>query len=192
VVRVGDEYIMAYGDWERICFATSRDGKEFARRIGSRGKTGVFGEGEGTNTRDPILLLTKGLWHCYYTAYPNKMGYDFCRTSPDLEHWTDSFVVAYGGSAGNNPYSAECPHVVEPEPGVYFLFRTQRYGEDAQTSVYRSANPRNFGIDDDSYLVTRMPIAAPEIVLHKGQYYIASLLPSLKGIRIAKLRWEMK
>ena len=35
-----------------------------------------------------------------------------------------------------------------------------------------------------------LPVAAPEIIEHEGQTYIASLLPSLKGIRIAKLEWE--
>jgi hypothetical protein len=189
VVQHQGQYVMAYGDWNHICFATSKDGKEFERRVGPHGKTGLFGEGEGANTRDPMLLFTRGLWHCYYTAYPNRRGYDFCRTSADLEQWSDSFVVAYGGAAGTGGCSAECPHVVEPVPGVYFLFRTQRYGENMQTSVYRSANPRNFGIEDDSYLVGTMPIAAPEIILHEGQYYIASLVPSLKGIQIARLSW---
>jgi len=32
-------------------------------------------------------------------------------------------------------------------------------------------------------------VAAPEIVLHKGEYYIAALMPNLNGIRIARLRW---
>lgn len=190
VVKHQGRYIMAYGDWNHICFATGADGKSFERRIQPNGKTGVFGEGEGSNTRDPMLLFTNGLWHCHYTAHPNRQGSVFCRTSPDLNKWSDSSVVAYGGSAGTGPSSAECPHVVEPAPGVYFLFRTQRYGEDAQTSVYRSTNPSGFGIDDDSRLVGTMPIAAPEIILHHGQYYIASLLPGLKGIRIARLRWE--
>jgi hypothetical protein len=36
----------------------------------------------------------------------------------------------------------------------------------------------------------RLPVAAPEIVEHEGRTYIASLLPSLKGIRIARLEWE--
>jgi SAM-dependent methyltransferase len=38
-------------------------------------------------------------------------------------------------------------------------------------------------------LVGRLPVAAPEIIEHDGQTYIASLLPSLKGIRIARLEW---
>jgi hypothetical protein len=37
-----------------------------------------------------------------------------------------------------------------------------------------------------------MPFAAPEIVESDGQLYIATLLPSLKGIQIAKLRFAPK
>jgi hypothetical protein len=33
-------------------------------------------------------------------------------------------------------------------------------------------------------------VAAPEIIEHDGQTYIASLLPQLDGIRIAKLGWR--
>ena len=47
----------------------------------------------------------------------------------------------------------------------------------------------NFGINDDQFLLGTLPLAAPEIIEHEGQTYIASLLPSLKGIRIAKLEW---
>jgi hypothetical protein len=35
-------------------------------------------------------------------------------------------------------------------------------------------------------------VAAPEIIFTRGEYYIAALLPSLKGIRIAKLKWVKK
>jgi hypothetical protein len=34
-----------------------------------------------------------------------------------------------------------------------------------------------------------LPVAAPEIVKHNGEYFIAALLPSLKGIQIARLEW---
>jgi hypothetical protein len=47
----------------------------------------------------------------------------------------------------------------------------------------------DFGINDDRFLVGMLPVAAPEIIEHDGQTYIASLLPSLKGIRIARLEW---
>lgn len=189
VVRWNGLYHMVYGDWEHMCFATSQDGKEFTRRILPDGTTGVFTEGPGQNTRDPVLLFTKGKWHMYYTAFPRGKGYNFCRTSTDLREWSDSMIVAYGGRAGNNPFSCECPHVIETQPGLYHLFRTQMYGENAQTSVYQSRNPYNFGIDDDHYFVCTLPAAAPEIIFHEGQYYMAALLPSLEGIQIAKLRF---
>lgn len=187
VVRWNGLYHMAYGDWDHLCFASSEDGKTFTRRILANGQTGVFTEGPGQNTRDPVLLMTRNRWHLYYTAFPRGKGYVFCRTSPDLHDWSDSMIVAYGGRAGNHPFSCECPHVVETEPGLYHLFRTQMYGEGAQTSVYQSRNPYNFGIDDDHGFVCTLPVAAPEIILHDGQYYIAALLPSLQGIQIARL-----
>ena len=188
VVKHDGAYLMFYGDWENICLATSHDGKNFTRVLNDRGLAGMFTEGRGNNTRDPMVIRIGDLWHCYYTAYPDRKGAVFCRTSPDLKEWSDSRIVAFGGRAGTNPYSAECPHVIYLE-GYYYLFRTQRYGADAQTSVYRSKDPMDFGIEDDKYFVCTLPVAAPEVISHEGEYYIASLLPSLKGIRVARLHW---
>ncbi len=189
VVKVGSRYYMAYGDWEHICLAIGEDGKSFTRLRGPENKTGMFTEGLGANTRDAMLLEVDGTWHCYYTAYPNRQGAVFCRLSKNLAHWSDSVTVASGGQAGANPYSAECPHVV-PHEGRYYLFRTQRYGKEAQTSIYHSTDPLMFGINQDQhYFLKTLPVAAPEIILQGGKYYIASLLPSLKGIQIARLQW---
>jgi hypothetical protein len=189
VVRHGGLYHMAYGDWDNICFATSRDGKHFERVVQPNGKTAVFTEGPRANTRDPMLIKIDGLWHCYYTAFPNGRGYGYCRTSPDLKTWSDSFVVSYGGKVGPGACDNECPQVVEPEPGLFFYLRNENYGANARNWVYASRNPRNFGIDDDSKLVRDWHLAAPEIIHHDGKYYIAALLDSLKGIKIAKLKW---
>jgi hypothetical protein len=128
------------------------------------------------------------IYYCYYTAYPNRVGAVYCRTSEDLRQWSESRVVARGGQAGDGPYSAECPHVVARH-GWYYLFRTQRYGQQAVTSVYRSADPLDFGVDDDRCFVGTLPVAAPEIVRVGDQDYLAALLPSLKGIQIARLTW---
>jgi hypothetical protein len=99
--------------------------------------------------------------------------------------------VAFGGQATDHPYAAECPFVVEVEPGQFYLFRTQKYGRDARTSVYYSKDPLNFGINDDAkYFVTVLPVAAPEIIQLEGKWFIAALLPSLKGIQIAPLEWK--
>jgi len=188
VLRVGGLYHMLYGDWEHICPATSTDGKAFTRQLNARGRTGMFSEGLGANTRDPMVLPLGDMYYCYYTAYPHRKGAVYCRGSADLRTWGDSQMVAFGGSAGTGPFSAECPFVAHhKESRFYYLFRTQRYGVDAQTSVYRSREPLDFGLDDDEHLVGTLPVAAPEIIMHQGIHYIASLLPSLKGIRIAQL-----
>jgi hypothetical protein len=189
VVKWKGQYVMAYGDWNRICFATSQDGKHFERVVQPDGRTGVFGEGIGTNTRDPMLIRIGDLWYCYYTALPGGRGYGFCRTSPDLKTWSHSCVVSYGGRVGAERWENECPHVVEPEPGVYYYFRNQYYGRNARNWVYRSTNPLNFGIDNDEGLLRSWHLAAPEVILHEGEYYIASLLDSLKGVKIARLKW---
>ena len=193
VMRYRGEYLMFYGDFEHICLARGMDGKTFARQLGPDGKSGMFSEGLGDNTRDPMVLRIGDLFYLYYTAYPNRMGADYVRTSPDLRTWSPSKKVAAGGAAGTNPYSAECPFVYRHQAsGVYYLFRTQRYGENSQTSIYRSKDPADFGVDNDKYLVGTIPFAAPEIIDHEGQTYIAALLPSLKGIQVARLKFAPK
>jgi len=191
VVKVKGIYHMAYGDWVNICFATSADGKRFERVIRAGGKTGAFSEGPRANTRDPMLIKIGELWHCYYTGSSpsNSLGYIYCRTSPDLEKWSPSCVVCYGGLVGNGRWITECPHVVEPGPGWFYLFRNQYYGRKQRNWVYRSNNPLHFAIDDDTNLVCSLPVAAPEIIHHEGKYYIAALNPDLDGIRIARLKW---
>jgi hypothetical protein len=188
VVKLASFYHMFYGDWEHICLAIGMDGKTFARQFAAGGKSGMFSQAAGANTRDSMLLSVGDTHYCYYTAHPEQRGAVYCRTSKDLRQWSDATVVAAGGKAGTGPGSAECPHVVAYN-GWYYLFRTQHYGKDAQTSVYRSKDPLDFGVNDDRFLVCQLPIAAPEIVQHDGQYYVAALLPSLKGIQVAKLEW---
>jgi len=193
VISVSNVFHMFYGDWENICVATSVDGKNFTRRSNEKGRTGMFTEGQGNNTRDPMVISINGKWHCYYTAFPNKEGAVYCRTSSDTRQWSASKIVAFGGEAGTNSFSAECPFVVEFTPGEFYLFRTQRYGSNAITRIYHSHDPLQFGVNEDSkYLVGSLPIAAPELILRHGEWYIAALAPSLKGIRLARLEWVRK
>ncbi len=187
VIKTQGRYWMIYGDWDNIRLATSNDGKKFTR-LTDAGV--IFSEGPNVNNRDPMLLFTQDKWHCYYTAFPARHGYVFCRTSDNLLNWSDSFIVSYGGKAGNNPYSCECPHVVELMPDSYFLFRTQYYGPGAQTTIYQSGNPLHFGIDNDSGYVCQLNLCAPEIVKLDDKYYIAALNPNLDGIRITRLHWK--
>jgi hypothetical protein len=201
VIKVGNIFHMFYGDWVNICHATSKDGKKFTRIIQDNSKTGMFTEGPGNNTRDIMLLPHANKWFAYYTAYPNRQGMVYVRTSKDFKNWSPSSVVAYGGRAGTNAYSSECPHVVKLSDTDFYLFKTQTYGpfkkgnfrkRDApQTSIYRSNDPMMFGINQDRrYFVCTLPVAAPEIIHYNNSYYIAALNEgALDGIRIAKLVW---
>jgi hypothetical protein len=204
VVKVGDMYHLFYGDWVNICHATSKDGKSFTRVTQDSGKTGMFTEGPGNNTRDVMLLPHDGRWFAYYTAYPNRQGMVYVRTTEDFKTWSQSMVVAFGGQAGTGATQAECPHVVKLAPHEFYLFKTQTYGPQKgsnirqrgapQTSVYYSQDPTMFGINqDERYFVCTLPAAAPEIIYHEGRHYIAALNEgALDGIRIARLTWVRK
>ncbi len=50
----------------------------------------------------------------------------------------------------------------------------------------------NFGVNDDRFLVSTLPVAAPEIVEHGAQLYVACVFQGWKEIRIAKLKWAPK
>ena len=200
VVKAGDTYHLFYGDWVNICHAKSKDGKKFTRVIQADGKTGMFTEGPGNNTRDIMLIQYAGKWFAYYTAYPNRQGMVYVRTSEDFKNWSQSSVVAFGGQAGTNAFSSECPHVVKLDDDDFYLFKTQTYGPfkgdirkrgAPKSSVYHSSNPMMFGINqDERYFVCTLPVAAPEIIHYKNRHYIAALNEgALDGIRIAKLVW---
>jgi hypothetical protein len=215
VIKVGDTYHLFYGDWVNICHATSKDGKSFTRVVGDNGKTGMFSEGAGNNTRDVMLLPDAGKWFAYYTAYPNRQGMVFVRTTEDFKTWSPSTVVSFGGQAGTGATQSECPHVVKLGPHEFYLFKTQTYGSQKgsdpalargqappakagvrqrgvpQTSVYYSSDPMMFGINQDArYFICTLPVAAPEIIYYEGRYYIAALNEgALDGIRIARLTW---
>ncbi len=192
--KIGNEYLMVYGDWESICLARSRDGKTFARQLNRDGKSGMFNEGLGNNTRDAMITVIGNTYYIYYTANPEQKGAIYCRTSTDLKTWSDSQIVSFGGSNGEGWSDAEVPYVLyHPQERAYYLFRTHSPpdGEgDYLTSVYRSEDPLDFGIGNDDYLVTTFDAEAGWIIKDGTQYYIASVKPGLTGYRIARLKWE--
>jgi hypothetical protein len=192
VFRSNGLFFMVYGDWLRICLAVSTDGKTFERVQNANGQPDLF-TGPYYNSRDPMMLRVGNQWHCYYMGSMPGVLYQsaiFCRTSYDFTAWSEPMMVSAGGMASIPPtmFDAECPFVVERN-GWYYLFRNQIYGPNAQNTQYVSRNPLSFGVGDDRYRIGTMPVAAPEIVLHQGQYYIAALMPNLDGIRIARLRF---
>ncbi|MFH0759453.1 MAG: hypothetical protein V2B15_19355 [Bacteroidota bacterium] len=197
-------YSMFYGDWSRICLARGRNGKNFQRVLNPEtGEPGLFTEDFGephhlNHARDAMVLKNGETYHCYYTSHSNletQEGAAYCRTSNDLVHWSESVMVSRTPPYGSNSpkYSDECPHVVYlEESGYYYLFVTQIYGQQSQTTVYASPDPLSFGIGDDSRVIARLPVAAPEILFLEGQWYIASTMPGLDGIHMARLKWEAR
>ena len=191
VIQAEGAYQMFYGDWEHICRAQSADGRTFTRVLNAANHSAIFDEGGGNNTRDPMVLKIGNTYNAYYTAFPGGVGSVYLRTSTDLVTWSASKIVSKGGAGGAGALDAECPFVVaRPDLGVYYLFRTQHYAPPpAQTTVYRSPDPTDFGVNDDKYRIGTLPVAAPEIFQFNGQWYIAAVRPNLDGIQVAKLRW---
>lgn len=194
-------YFMFYGDWNRICLAESNDGKVFTRVINKDKNPSLF-TGSLYNTRDPMVMKAKDTYFCYYTGHIMKDDKSdhpkaaiFCRTSKDLVNWSDEITVSSGGSASTLTDwfggDCECPFVI----GIndrYVLFRNQVYGKNSMNTQYCSWDPLNFGINVDDYLVSHLPVAAPEIIKVKKQYYIFALKPDFDGIMAAKLRFVKK
>ena len=201
VIKEDNFYYLFYGDWRRICLAKSMDGKNFERVIDGDGEPDLFTEHAfepypNNTARDPMVIKQGNTYYCYYTSHTStdvQDGAAYCRTSLNMKDWSASVMVSHTAPyRGNSPkYSDECPHVVYmPESGLYYFFVTQLYGMDPQTTVYASPNPMYFGIDSDQYKVCTLPVAAPEIIHHEGEYYIASCKPELDGIMLAKLEWK--
>ena len=202
VMAIDQVYYMFYGDWNRICLAKSFDGKHFSRVLNGRGQPDLFTEHAfepcGNNrARDPMVMKRGNTYYCYYTSHISTHGEDggaFCRTSLNLRDWSESVMVSHTAPImGNSPrYSDECPFVVyREEDDLYYYFITQLYGKNSQTTVYASPNPMYFGIDDDTYKVCTLPVAAPELIKFRGQWYIASTMPEYEGIYMCKLKWVM-
>ncbi|MGK7393321.1 MAG: hypothetical protein ACNS62_02070 [Candidatus Cyclobacteriaceae bacterium M3_2C_046] len=194
VIQLKDSFLMFYGDWNRICLATSSDGKSFDRYL-RNGSPALFGNQK--MTRDPMVIRQNDQWMCYYVANPEDTGKIYMRTSANLFQWSEPSTVSWGGEAGYEFWKSECPFVIPDLQGYHYLFRTQSYGKgkadtlqnNQLTRIYRSRDLTDFGKDDDQYLAARLKVAAPEIFKHRDQWYIAALMPDLQGIRIAKLKW---
>lgn len=197
VMRIDGRFWLFYTSGGRAFAALGVDGKTFARHQIEPGRFGLFdrfstGEEKviGGGGRDIMLLRDRERWIAYFTANPDNIGRVYARTTVDFKVWDEARVVAWGGESGTNFYSAECPFVYRlPGTPWYFLFRTQLYKTTPMTRVYRSADPFDFGLNDDKYLVARLPVAAPELFDYKGKLHIACLMPDLKGLRTAPLEF---
>ncbi len=185
-------FIQHDGQWncfynsKGVCRLRSEDGKTFKRVLNAEGSS--FSHRGG---RDVMILKIDDLYFAYscvttVSADDWAKSFMIVRTSPDLETWSDYTIVSEGGRAGNGPVSAESPFVVQRDEGFY-LFRSSSI--DFNTYVYFSDTPYNFGVNDDSKLITVLPLRAPEIIRHAGKEFISDLA-DFKGLRLAELTWE--
>jgi hypothetical protein len=172
------------------------DGKTFARQLAPSGplagKAAIHANfpdlPDGGRTRDAMVLSHGGKYYCYSVSHPDKKGGIYCSVSTDLRRWGAPKLVSAGGAPGEGPYSAECPFVHYHQPSKrFYFFRTRAYGKEAETFVYAAPTPLDFGVNDDRYLVTRLPLAAPEVIVHEGALYLAHLRNTLDGVQIARL-----
>jgi hypothetical protein len=69
------------------------------------------------------------------------------------------------------------------------LFRTSEYNPPARTHVYRSQDPFDFGLDNDSKLVATLRVAAPEVIQVGNSFYISTVEDLKGGIQLARLKW---
>jgi len=191
-------YYMFYGDWNNICLAKSTNGKQFNRVLNKNNSPALF-TSNMANTRDPMVLKIGDTYYCYYSAHLPKndpaihiKSAVYCRQSKDMKTWSEPVIVSDGGSAARQTSwyggASECPFVVKVG-NQYVLFRNQNYGKHALNTQYSSANPLDFGVDNDQYQVGQLSVAAPEIIKIKNQYYIVALKPDLNGMRVAKLKF---
>ncbi|MFW5870135.1 MAG: hypothetical protein ACOCVL_00575 [Candidatus Sumerlaeota bacterium] len=146
--------------------------------------------------RDVMVLKVDDTWYSYATVTApidpdkphtreNLTSWVVASTSSDFLHWSDGKIVSKGGKPGSGPVDSESPFVVYMD-GYYYLFRSSSM--TFKTYVYRSKDPMDFGIDDDSKMVAEYAIKAPELVEYEGQWYISDL-HDFQGIRMTKLQW---
>lgn len=195
VIREGDTYYMFYGDWVNICLAKSWDGKTFARHLNADRLSGLFLEKPGTSSRDPMVMAHQDRYYIYYTGVPEGKGAIYGRMSTDLISWGDSVVVNSGGSGGDGPATAECAFVYYlSQDNAFYLFRAHpvKETEEYRTSIYRSENPLDFGVDSDKYLVGSLPFEVVRVIKYGADYYITALNPDYDGIRLARMKWVLR
>lgn len=191
---IGAPFFAKFGD-TYYCFfhsngihaMTSKDGLNYERQLDGQGRSLLYPHGG----RD-VMLLRIGdryfSYSCITTSGREGLAHSavILRTSPDLREWGDYFVVSEGGICGSGGVSAESPFVVAMD-GYFYLFRASSM--DFNTYVYRSTNPYDFGVGNDNKLIAILPIKAPELFEHEGQWHISDLA-DFQGIKLARLSWE--
>jgi hypothetical protein len=78
-----------------------------------------------------------------------------------------------------------------PHDYAFYLFRAHplQKGEGYRTSIYRSADPLDFGVDSDKNLVGSLPFEVVRIIQDGPDLFISALNSDYTGIKLARMRW---
>ena len=172
---------MFYGGWRNICSACSADGTRPCPQAESSARKPNFPGAGDALLRDPMVVQWKGRYFMYYTQEQGGRGAICARSSSDLLTWSHSQTVNRGGNAGMGPADAECAFVF-PQDDSLLLFR---WDERGITTIYRSTDPLNFGIDHDHLKVGEVPFECVRNIQEKNRFYLASLHEDYSGIKLA-------
>ena len=158
----------------------------------------------------PYVLKVGDVWHMFYGDWEH-----ICHaTSTDGKTFTRVLTNGRSPIFGetpppNTPNGVDGPFAVNTrdpmvlyDNGVYYLYYSAEATYDPATHAFEDGDyvrtstdlmtwgPSKevaFGIDDDSNLVSVMPLAAPEIVDDHGQLYVARVRADFQAIEMAHL-----
>ncbi|MGV3658841.1 MAG: BPL-N domain-containing protein [Prosthecobacter sp.] len=155
---------------------------------------------EAVKAADPVTIKIGALSHCYYSGskpltttlkgmpFARLVGAVYARTSPDGKTWSKAQAVAWGGQSGEDLASAGHPSIVELQPGLFYLFRTQTTKDRSVTHIYRSSDPLDFGLygnnADALHYVTSLPAVIKAVVQHEGEWF------AVQNGKMARLAWR--
>ncbi len=138
--------------------------------------------------RDVMIMKHNELFYSYATA-STLAGESFVESavSSDLVNWSESTIVSKGGKGGSGVVDAESPFVVFVD-GYFYLFRTSSIS--FKTVVYRSEDPLDFGIDDDSKLIAELDLKILELFEHENQWYTTHISEDFQSVLLSKVEWN--
>ena len=187
VFEENNRFTLLYGGGGQICMATSEDGIKFVRRRNAEGLSRVFADlsrRDPGGMRDPHLLRVGNRYLLYYVARNSRgMANDVeVRTanSARSQAWSEPRVICHG------PKGAQSPQIL-CRNGFYYLLHMGS-SADYLTKVFCSQDPFDF---KEAKVLTQLPVSAAEIIEAEGKHYISSLIPGYRGVRVARLRWEV-
>lgn len=137
--------------------------------------------------RDVMVMKHDDTWYAYSTVTTQvRTSHVLCSTSKDFRTWSRGKKVSEGGKAGGGPVDAESPFVLFLD-GYFYLLRASSIS--FKTFVYRSKDPLDFSLNDDSKLIAEFKVKAPEVLHVDGKWYLSDL-HDFQGIRMTHLKWE--